>query len=83
MTLRQLAGYTLFAIATAAWLAVPVIPFLDWTLGTIAAVTTTLIIVGEGAFYLAILVLGKEIWLKLKATVLNPQWLKAWLDRTR
>jgi len=59
-------GYFLIALSTMAWSAVFVIPFLDYDALEIAGIITALIIVGEVAFYIAILLLGKPFWEKIK-----------------
>lgn len=60
-------AYTLIAISTIAWTMVFIIPFLDYSVAEIAGIITALIIIGEVAFYLAILLLGKPLWEKIKA----------------
>ena len=64
-------GYFLMALSTIAWLAVFVIPFLDYDALEIAGIITALIIVGEVAFYVAILLLGKPFWEKIKHKLMN------------
>ena len=59
-------AYTLIAISTIAWTMVFVIPFLDFSVAEIAGIITALIIIGEVAFYIAILLLGKPLWEKIK-----------------
>lgn len=59
-------AYTLFVISTIAWIMVFVIPFLDFSLAQTAGIITVLIIVGEITFYVAILLLGKPLWHKIK-----------------
>jgi len=59
-------AYTLMAISTIAWTLVFVIPFLDFSIAEIAGMITALIIIGEVAFYIAILLMGKPLWEKIK-----------------
>ncbi|WEJ63540.1 transporter suffix domain-containing protein [Thiomicrorhabdus lithotrophica] len=59
-------AYTLMAVSTIAWTMVFVIPFLDFSVAEIAGIITLLIIIGEIAFYIAILLLGKPLWEKIK-----------------
>lgn len=64
-------AFLLIGISTIAWTAVFVIPFLDYDALEIAGIITALIIIGEVAFYLAILLLGKPLWNKIKAKLLS------------
>ncbi len=64
-------GYFLIAVSTLAWLAVFVIPFLDFDALQIAGIITALIIIGEVTFYIAILLLGKPFWEKIKHKLLD------------
>lgn len=48
-----------------------VIPFLDYSVAEITGIVTVLIIAGEVTFYLAILLLGKTVWNKMKETLLS------------
>ncbi|HHT00985.1 MAG TPA: transporter suffix domain-containing protein [Thiomicrospira sp.] len=60
-------AYTLFALSAIAWIGVFIIPFLDFSVAESAGIITALIVVGEVAFYIAILLLGKPLWEKMKA----------------
>jgi ABC-type xylose transport system permease subunit len=64
-------GYGLIALSTLAWIAVFIVPFLDLSVGQIAAFITALIIFAEVTFYLAILLLGKPLWQKIKQLIHN------------
>jgi len=64
-------AYALIALSTIAWTAVFVIPFLDYSTAEMAGIITGLIIFGEVAFYLAILLLGKTVWNKIKEKVMG------------
>lgn len=59
-------AYSLIAISTIAWLMVFIVPFFDLSTGDMALWITALIIIGEIAFYIAILLLGKTVWKKIK-----------------
>ena len=59
-------AYTLIAISTIAWTMAFIIPFLDFSIAEIAGIITALIIIGEVAFYIAILLMGKPLWEKIK-----------------
>jgi hypothetical protein len=66
-TIRKACGYTLLALSFLAWGAILSLPLFRISVGTVAALTTGLIIAGEVAFYLGIALLGKDVWDKLKA----------------
>ena len=53
-------------IAILIWLMIPVVPFLGFSVGKIAGITTVLIIAGEITFYLSIFLIGKEFLVKIK-----------------
>lgn len=64
-------GYGLIALSTLAWIAVFIVPFVDLSVGQIAAFITALIIFAEVTFYLAMVLLGKPLWQKIKQTLSN------------
>jgi hypothetical protein len=64
--MTKLIGYIILGISILIWLAIPVIPFLGFSVGKIAGITTGLIIAGEITFYLSIFLIGKEFLVKLK-----------------
>ena len=59
-------AYILIAVSTISWTAVFAIPFLEFSISEMAGIITALIIIGEVTFYLAILLLGKTVWTKMK-----------------
>jgi len=59
-------GYIIFGISMLVWLMIPVIPFLGFSVGKAAGITTGLIITGEITFYLSIFLIGKEFLVKIK-----------------
>ena len=63
--MKKLIGYFLFVISFVAWAAIAVLPFLNLSIEMGAAITTVLI-VGEIAFFLSIVLLGKEFLAKIK-----------------
>ena len=65
--MKKKVGYALLMLSFVPWGMIVLLPFLDFTLGQIAAATTALIIAGECFFYLGILLLGREAWEKIKA----------------
>ena len=59
-------GYIIFGISMLLWLMILVVPFLEFSGGQIAGITTGLIIAGEITFYLSIFLIGKEFLVKIK-----------------
>lgn len=60
-------GYIIFGASCVIWGMIVVVPFLGFSAGKLAAITTGLIIAGEITFYLSIFLIGKEFLLKIKA----------------
>lgn len=69
--MTKILGFSLIALSTLAWIAVFIVPFLDFSVAQIAAIITVLIIFAEVTFYLAILLLGKPLWQKIKQLIHN------------
>jgi len=67
--MKKKLGYTLLILSFVPWGMIALLPFLDLSVGQIAAATTALIIAGECFFYLSIVLLGREAWEKVKALV--------------
>jgi hypothetical protein len=65
--MRKLLGYVLLVLSCVAWGAIPTLPFFDISVGQAAAATTGLIVLGEASFFLGVLLLGREVWEKIKA----------------
>jgi hypothetical protein len=65
--MRKILGYGLLVLSCVAWGIVPTLPFFDISVGQAAAATTGLIIVGEASFFLGVLLLGRDVWEKIKA----------------
>ena len=65
--IRRAAGIGLIALCAAGWIGVVVLPFVGLSAGRLAAAIAALVIAAESAFALGIVLLGKEIWQKLKA----------------
>jgi len=59
-------GYIIFAVSCVIWGMILVVPFLGFSAGKIAGITTGLIIAGEITFYLSIFLIGKEFLVKIK-----------------
>jgi hypothetical protein len=64
--IKKVIGYFLFVISFVAWAVIGVLPFLNLSIEMSAAITTVLIVGGEIAFFLSIVLLGKEFLEKLK-----------------
>jgi len=62
----KLIGYIVLGISIVIWLLIPVVPFLGFSVGKAAGITTGLIIAGEITFYLSIFMIGKEFLVKIK-----------------
>jgi hypothetical protein len=65
--MKKALAYVLLALSVLAWGAIAVLPFLQISIGTAAALTTGLLIGGEIAFFVGIALLGKEAWEKIKS----------------
>ena len=64
--MKKAIGYLLFAISFIAWAAIAILPFFSLTIEMAAAITTALVVGGEVAFLLSIVLLGKEFLEKVK-----------------
>lgn len=64
--MAKLIGYIIFGISMIIWGLIFVIPFLGFSAGKIAGITTGLVIAGEITFYLSIFLIGKEFLVKIK-----------------
>jgi len=64
--IKKVIGYFLFVISFVAWAVIGVLPFLNLSIEMSAAITTVLIVGGEIAFFLSIVLLGKEFLEKFK-----------------
>jgi hypothetical protein len=59
-----------------AWAAIALLPFFDLSIAMASAITTGLIIAGEIAFYVSIVLLGKEFLIKIKNYFKNINLIK-------
>lgn len=66
MRMTKLIGYIILGISIVIWLMIPVVPFLGFSVGKAAGITTGLIVAGEITFYLSIFLIGKEFLVKIK-----------------
>jgi hypothetical protein len=63
----KITGYVLFVVCCVLFLAIPVVPWLGFSKGRIAGITTALLIAGEITFYLSLFILGKSFYTKIKS----------------
>jgi len=62
----RLIGYILLGISALSFLLILIFPWFGFSKGEIAGIITGLIIVGEVTFYLAIFILGRSFYEKIK-----------------
>jgi hypothetical protein len=74
--MKKIIGYILFVISFLAWAAIAILPFFDLSIAMASAITTALIISGEIAFYVSIVLLGKEFFIKIKNYFKNINLIK-------
>lgn len=65
--MKKTLGYLFILLSLSMWGLVALLPFLELSRGEVATATTLLIIGGEVAFFIAIALLGKDFWLKIKS----------------
>lgn len=73
MNLRKVLGYVLLVLSLLGWAALPVFPFLSWDAATKAAWAGATFVFAEVTWWLAVLLLGKEIvqWFRMKWQLLK------------
>lgn len=64
--MAKLIGYIVFGISCVLWGLILVVPFMGFSAGKIAGITTGLVVAGEITFYLSIFLIGKEFLVKIK-----------------
>ncbi|MBL7972575.1 MAG: transporter suffix domain-containing protein [Prolixibacteraceae bacterium] len=62
----KLIGYIVLGISLVFWGLILVVPFLGFSAGQIAAITTGLIVGGEVTFYLSLFLIGKDFLVKIR-----------------
>ena len=62
----KILGYIIFGISMVCWGLLLVVPFMGFSTGRLAGISTALIIAGEITFYLSIFLIGKEFLIKIK-----------------
>ena len=70
----KLIGYRILGISILIWLLIPVFPFLSFSAGKIAGITTRLIVASETTFYLSIFLIGKEFLFFHPKHRQRPRW---------
>jgi len=73
-------GIVLLIFCVIAFLALPVVPFLDLDNGAKITVSTVLLVIGEITFWTGGLLLGKELFSKYKAYFNPKNWFKKKVD---
>ncbi len=63
----KITGYIILIVSCLLFLAIPVVPFLGFSKGKIAAISAGLLIAGEITFYTSLIILGKTFYEKLKS----------------
>ena len=77
MTTREKIGAVLVAISCLLWLGVPLLPFLPLSTRAMAWGGAAIVAGAEGAFWLGVLVAGRDVMRRYRS-VLNPRrWLAA------
>ena len=74
--MKMIVGYFLFVLSFVAWAAIALLPFFELSIAMASAITTGLIIAGEVAFYISIVLLGKEFLIKIKNYFKNINLIK-------
>lgn len=69
-------GILLMIVSVPAFLAIPLIPFLNMEGKTKITVSTTLLIIGEVLFWAGGLLVGKELFTKYKSYFNPKNWFK-------
>ena len=69
--MKKLFAYVLLALSLVAWGAIAVLPLLEISIGTAAALTTALLIGGEISFFVGVTLLGTQAWEKMKSVFKN------------
>jgi len=73
-------GIVLLIICVIAFLAIPVVPFLDLENSVKITLSTVLLVIGEISFWTGGLLLGKELFSKYKAWFNPKNWSKSKSD---
>lgn len=73
-------GIVLLVVCVIAFLAIPVVPFLDLESSAKITLSTVLLVIGEITFWTGGLLLGKELFSKYKAWFNPKNWLKSKSD---
>ena len=74
--MKKIIGYCLFIFSFITWAGIAILPFFNVSIALAAAITTGLIIAGEITFYLSIILLGKEFFIKIKSNFKNNGLIK-------
>jgi len=69
-------GIALILISVVIFLMLFVLPFLSLNVGVKIGLSTALLVAGEGTFWLGIVLIGKDVYLKFKNGLKSGEWGK-------
>jgi predicted Kef-type K+ transport protein len=69
-------GIVLLIVCVIAFLSIPVVPFTDLENSTKITLSTVLFVIGEVAFWVGGILLGKELFAKYKTNMNPKNWFK-------
>lgn len=65
--MKRIVGYVLFIFSFVTWGLITLLPFSGLTTGSASIAAGALFISGETAFWLSLILLGKEFWTRIKS----------------
>jgi hypothetical protein len=68
-------GIIMISISVMIFLMLIAIPFLSMGSGIKISLSTAFLIAGEGLFWIGIVLIGKEVYLKFKSKLMSGEWL--------
>jgi len=68
-------GIILILISVIIFLMLFAIPFLSMDSGKKIGLSTAFLVAGEGLFWIGIVLIGKEVYLKFKSKLMSGEWL--------
>lgn len=69
--MKKIIGFILLGVTVLTWGIAVALPFLGLTVAQLAIATTATVIVGEGAFWFSMILLGSQYWARIKSLVIN------------
>ncbi len=67
--MKKIVGFSLLGVTAITWILAVVLPFMGLSMAQLGMATTVIVIVGEGAFWLAIGLLGAQYWAGIKQRI--------------